>query len=60
MVMTVQDDGCGLPDDFGQSEGMGLRIMQYRARAIDGTLEVRNVPGGGTIVKCVVLRGREN
>ena len=54
VVMTVEDDGSGLPEDYEQSDGMGLRIMHYRARSIEGTLEVRNVPGGGTIVKCMV------
>jgi PAS domain S-box-containing protein len=54
VVMIVEDDGSGLPDDFGESEGMGLRIMRHRARTIDATLEVCNAPGGGTIVKCAI------
>ncbi len=58
LAKTVEDDGCGLPDDFRQREGMGLRIMQYRVRMIGGTLEIRNAPGGGTIVNCTVSLGR--
>lgn len=31
---------------------MGLRIMQYRARIIQGTLTVRNNDDGGVLVSC--------
>ena len=54
LIIAVEDNGCGLPDDFRESEGMGLRIMRYRARVINGQLEVNHKPGGGTIVKCLV------
>jgi len=53
MVLSVMDDGIGLPSEaVGEPEGMGLRIMQYRARVIGGTLEIRSGPDGGTIVSC--------
>ncbi len=58
LAKTVEDDGCGLPDDFRQRKGMGLRIMQYRARMIGGMVEVRKASGGGTIVNCTVSLGR--
>ncbi len=52
-VLSVMDDGVGLPTEAGhEPKGMGLRIMQYRARVIGGTLEIRNNPDGGTIVSC--------
>jgi len=54
LIMTVEDNGCGLPDDYRERKGMGLRIMRYRARVINGQLEVEPTPGGGTIVKCLV------
>ncbi|MHC4094360.1 MAG: PAS domain S-box protein [Planctomycetota bacterium] len=31
VTLTVRDDGVGLPDDFDRTDGMGLRIMNYRA-----------------------------
>jgi PAS domain S-box-containing protein len=50
--LTVQDDGVGLPDPLPKGGGMGLRIMQYRARIIQGTLTVKNALGGGVVVSC--------
>ncbi|HTS18595.1 MAG TPA: PAS domain S-box protein [Verrucomicrobiae bacterium] len=54
LVLRVRDDGIGLPPEVGQSQGMGLRIMRYRAHLIGGELEVRNGTGGGVTVTCRV------
>ncbi|HUJ70803.1 MAG TPA: PAS domain S-box protein, partial [Verrucomicrobiae bacterium] len=51
-VLTVQDDGIGLPRDVNKTKGMGLRIMDYRARLIGAQLELRNGSTGGTVVSC--------
>ncbi|MCX7591629.1 MAG: PAS domain S-box protein [Kiritimatiellae bacterium] len=51
--LTVRDNGVGLMEGFVNNEGMGLRIMRYRASLLGGGLEVRNGPKGGTVVKCV-------
>ena len=51
-MLTVKDDGVGLPNDTKGSSGMGQRIMQSRARMIGGTLTVCNGEGGGVIVSC--------
>ena len=57
-VLSVMDDGLGLPSAVpGESKGMGLRIMQYRAHMIGATLDVRNGPGGGVIVTCTFPTG---
>ena len=53
-LLSIEDDGVGLPDSFPKLGGMGLRIMQYRARIIHGTLSVRNKDGGGVLVTCTV------
>jgi PAS domain S-box-containing protein len=50
--LTIEDDGTGIGDDSSTHRGMGLHIMRYRARMIDGTLEVRRVSGNGTLVAC--------
>ncbi|EDY21209.1 integral membrane sensor signal transduction histidine kinase [Chthoniobacter flavus Ellin428] len=50
--LTIEDNGCGIPQPLPSSRGMGLNIMQYRARMIDGQLEVAPRPEGGTIVTC--------
>ncbi len=56
-VLTVRDNGAGIPGRMENRAGMGLRIMEYRARMIDATLEIRRHPDGGTIVTCAFLTG---
>jgi PAS domain S-box-containing protein len=53
MVLTVRDDGKGF-DGSSASNGMGLRIMRYRAQCIGGSCEVQSNPPEGTIVTCRV------
>jgi PAS domain S-box-containing protein len=52
VTLTVRDDGLGLPDDLDHTKGMGLRIMNYRARMIGATHDVKQGPDGGTVVAC--------
>ena len=51
--LAVKDDGVGLRHDKPETEGMGLRIMQYRAGIIQGTLSVGDDKGGGVLVSCI-------
>src|SRR5437867_7262740 len=53
MVLTVRDDGKGF-DGSAASNGMGLRIMRYRAQCIGGSCEVQSNRTEGTIVTCRV------
>jgi PAS domain S-box-containing protein len=62
VLLTIDDDGVGLPEKAGNSKGMGLHIMSYRARMVGGTVTVKRRPEGGTRVSCefdgkVILRG---
>jgi PAS domain S-box-containing protein len=57
LSMIVRDDGVGLPEDAGGKGGMGLRIMNYRAKMIGGTLQVKRGPTGGTVVTCHLQSG---
>ena len=50
--LEVVDDGIGIPAEHERSEGLGLRSMRYRARMIDGSLDVEALAGGGTKVRC--------
>ena len=52
-ALTVQDDGCGISGTASGSKGMGLHLMNYRARMIGGSLDVSRVAGGGTLVTCL-------
>ena len=40
LVFSIRDDGVGLPTDSETSDGMGLRIMQYRAGVIGAVLSI--------------------
>jgi PAS domain S-box-containing protein len=53
LVLTIQDDGKGF-DVNTNGQGMGLRIMRYRAQCIGGSCEVHAAPIHGTIVHCRV------
>lgn len=54
IVLGVHDNGCGLPERPMIGRGMGLRIMQYRAGAINGSIVVQRENTGGTSVVCTV------
>jgi PAS domain S-box-containing protein len=56
LELAIQDDGTGIgaPVESGQRDGgMGLHIMDYRARSIGGNLIIRG-KGDGTLVRCRV------
>jgi PAS domain S-box-containing protein len=50
--MTISDDGTGPNEDDSSREGMGLRIMVYRARNLGGDLSVQAQQAGGMTVSC--------
>jgi signal transduction histidine kinase len=51
-ALAITDDGTGIQKLSPSSGGMGLSIMNYRARMIGGTLEVRPGKPRGTVVSC--------
>jgi signal transduction histidine kinase len=51
LELCVLDDGVGL-SSAASMEGMGLRIMRYRAASIGARLTIGPRPTGGTIVEC--------
>jgi PAS domain S-box-containing protein len=52
-VLTVQDDGYGIGSNVPGNKGMGLHLMNYRARMVGGSLDVQRVSTGGTMVTCL-------
>jgi PAS domain S-box-containing protein len=55
LVLQIYDDGIGFEEmDATSSQGMGLRIMRYRANAIGGTLTIEHGEERGTKVRCMV------
>jgi PAS domain S-box-containing protein len=51
-ILTITDDGLGLPETPAKNRGTGLRIMKYRAATIGASLKVCRAGGRGTCVSC--------
>ena len=52
-LLSIRDNGAGLSKDYRNHGGIGLHTMNYRARAIGGSLTLaRARPYGGTVVVC--------
>ncbi len=60
-VLTIRDDGLGITLERSGHTGMGLRIMDYRARVIGGSLSIDCADECGTLVACAFpLRKRSD
>ncbi|MFZ0827320.1 MAG: sensor histidine kinase [Verrucomicrobiia bacterium] len=58
IVLTIMDDGIGLPENARNGNGLGLRIMAYRACMIGATFGVERLSGlSGTRVTCKLAVG---
>jgi signal transduction histidine kinase len=58
LSLSVIDDGRGIDgaaEPATESDGMGLRIMRYRARMIGASIAVAHPVSGGTVVSCRYL-----
>ena len=53
LTMAIEDNGIGIGESKPKSGGMGMQIMQYRARAFGGEIAASSRPGGGTVIACV-------
>ncbi len=51
-VLKIEDNGKGLGKRTGEQAGIGMRVMDYRANLIDGSLTVKSRPRGGVSVSC--------
>jgi PAS domain S-box-containing protein len=50
--LTITDDGTGMPADAVDAAGMGLKIMQYRARILGGEVRFERAEPQGTRIVC--------
>jgi signal transduction histidine kinase len=55
VVVEVTDDGIGGADP---SRGSGLKGLEDRVEALDGTLEVESPPGAGTRIRARIPTAR--
>src|SRR5664280_463982 len=56
--LSILDNGIGIKDT-SKATGIGLRIMNYRARMIGASLRIESDPGGGTLVTCTFTQERK-
>ena len=54
VLLEVDDDGEGFTEATTAADGIGLRVMRYRARLVRGQLEISSPPAGGTRISCRV------
>jgi PAS domain S-box-containing protein len=57
IVLGVEDTGVGVPLKLPARKGFGLRIMDYRAATLGGSLLVQRRKRGGTCVVCSIPKG---
>ncbi|WP_395743710.1 PAS domain S-box protein [Prosthecobacter sp.] len=60
IVLTIRDNGIGIPDSPAKGTGMGLLTMSHRAQMMGGTLKIEPRQGGGTQVTCSVPAPAKN
>jgi signal transduction histidine kinase len=58
--LRIKDDGIGIPGGADQSDGLGMRIMHFRAGVIGGVLQISSSQEGGTVVSCTLPRSNGN
>jgi signal transduction histidine kinase len=56
--LVIEDNGQGLAKSPSTTRGTGLHIMDYRARTIGATLDVKPSVTGGVAVTCTLARDR--
>ena len=54
VLLTIADDGEGMPDHEGEFTGLGNRIMRYRAGIVGASLTVHSSERKGTTLTCVL------
>ncbi len=54
LLLRVIDNGGGIPKVLPPGDGLGLRIMGYRAGMVGGLLSIEPAAAGGTLVACAV------
>ncbi len=59
IMLSIADNGIGI-GNVAMRKGMGIKMMEYRARVIQGKIKFRSRPNGGTLVVCEIPKGALN
>lgn len=51
LEVLIEDNGKGFPVGTARPEGIGLHVMEYRARVLGGTLELKNLSPRGVAAR---------
>ena len=54
IVLSIEDDGKGIPTCREANRGLGFHLMNYRARMLGASLRIQPRSSHGTIVTCAV------
>jgi PAS domain S-box-containing protein len=52
LTLSVQDNGRGFDERNASNNGLGLKLMRYRAQMLGGDVTIVNNRDGGVIVRC--------
>jgi len=52
--LSIEDDGCGMPKKAPAKKGMGLQLIQHRARLIGGHVSIHSSRGQGVRIVCTL------
>lgn len=59
--LSIEDNGIGIPDNIiKKSNGMGLKSIEDRLKAINGKMTIQNIAGGGTGIYLEISLQKEN
>jgi signal transduction histidine kinase len=54
VILSVSDDGVGLPKFDSRRTGVGMRMMRHRASLIGAKIDIAARKGGGVVVTCTL------
>jgi PAS domain S-box-containing protein len=52
LTLSVQDNGRGFDERNASNNGLGMKLMRYRAQMLGGDVTIANDKGGGVVVRC--------
>lgn len=59
--LAISDNGVGLQRDLPSSDGLGIRLMQYRCHQIGASLALDNSSDGGAVIEVLLpIRSQHN